>query len=189
MFNFTFKCLKTYGRPLTFPKKCKDVIDGSAYLPPQSKKTLKHVFSFVTVEQTVVTPPGNLRKVFFFQLTSCILNSALKKHIQPICILHLSWDLTARVCHRYPDPKLSVPMLPFPLSGILAFLIKQRTVLEQGKLFLLWNKKISESDYITAKYRKCLWKKGKPWHQDNKSTCVPIQCEYQYRPWKGTSSH
>lgn len=138
------------------------------------KKTLKHVFSFVTVEQTGVTPPGKLRKVFF-QLTSCILNSALKKHIQPICILHLSWDLTARVCHRYPDPKLSVPISPFPLGGILAFLIKQRTVLEQGKRFLLWNKKISESDYITFARRKCLWlmkKKGKPCHQDIKQVLV-----------------
>lgn len=123
MFHSTSKCLKTPTKPLTFQKKCRDVIDRSVHLPPQRRKTLKRVFSFVAVEQTGVTPPGRARKVFF-QLTCCILNSALKNYIPPICILHLLWELTAMVCHRYPDLKFGVRTLPFPLSSIFAFLKK-----------------------------------------------------------------
>lgn len=31
------------------------------------------------------------------------------------------------VCHRYPDLKFGVRMLPFPLSSIFAFLKKKQT--------------------------------------------------------------
>lgn len=131
MFHSTSKYLKTSTKPLTFLKKCIDVVDRSAYLPPQKRKTLKRVFSFVAVEQTGVTPPGRVKKVFF-QLTCCILNSALRNYIRPICILHLLRDLTATVCHRYPNLNLGVRTLPFPLSSIFAFL-KKTNILFQSK--------------------------------------------------------
>lgn len=138
MIHSMSKRLKTSMKEL---QRC----NRSAYLPPQKRKTLKRVFSFVTVEQTGVTP-GRAKKVFF-QLTCCILNSALKNHIGPICILHLLWDLAAMVCHRYSDLKLSVHTLPFPLSHIFAFLIKEYTVSGQAKLVLLRKKTISQPVY------------------------------------------
>lgn len=146
---FNSERLKTSAKPLTFQKTCQDVIDD--FPASTGWKTLKHVFSFVSVEQTGVTPLGRMNKVFLL-LTCCILNSALEKHIRPIFVLHLSWDLTATICHRYFDPKLRVPTLSVPPSKFFAFLIKEHTVSEEGMLVLLWNKKVSEPDYITGKH-------------------------------------
>lgn len=57
MIHSMSKRLKTSMKEL---QRC----NRSAYLPPQKRKTLKRVFSFVTVEQTGVTP-GRAKKVFF----------------------------------------------------------------------------------------------------------------------------
>lgn len=157
------KCIKTSMKPLKFQKKCRDVIDRSAYLPPQRRKNTE-VCVFICHSRADKGNSSWQSKESLFP--SDMLHFKLCPEEPHPAYLHFASfiDLTATVCHRYPDLKLSVRALSFPLGNKFAFLINMPTISEQAKPVLLRKKRIpsqstslnrTEMDFDAQEFETC----------------------------------